>query len=84
MSGEQLSSIAAERLRSADTCRFAERAADALPVSLVHGLMDAVNSSLLVGDRTGRMLLMNQRRTAYLAFGRPWTTRKAWIFLRIF
>jgi signal transduction histidine kinase len=43
-----------------------ERPSDVLPVSLVHGLMDAVNSSLLVGDRTGRVLLMNQRARQYL------------------
>lgn len=43
-----------------------ERSSDVLPVSLVHGLMDAVNSSLLVGDRTGRLLLMNQRARQYL------------------
>ncbi|MEQ1472342.1 MAG: HAMP domain-containing sensor histidine kinase [Candidatus Acidiferrum sp.] len=43
-----------------------ERDSDMLPVSLVHGLMDAVNSSLLVGDRAGRVLLMNQRARQYL------------------
>ena len=37
-----------------------------IPVSLVHGLMDAVNSSLLVGDREGRVLLMNLRARQYL------------------
>jgi hypothetical protein len=39
---------------------------DAIPISLVHGLMDAVNSSILVGDREGRVLLMNQRARQYL------------------
>ena len=43
-----------------------EGASDVLPVSLVHGLMDAVNSSLLVGDREGRVLLTNQRARQYL------------------
>ncbi len=43
-----------------------EQASDTLPVGLVHGLMDAVDSSLLVGDRNGRVLLMNQRARQYL------------------
>jgi len=43
-----------------------ERASDTLPVSLVHGLLDAVNSSLLVADRDGRVLLLNQRARQYL------------------
>ena len=43
-----------------------ERSSDTLPVSLVHGLLDAVNSSLLVADRDGRVLLLNQRARQYL------------------
>src|SRR6202795_1446513 len=43
-----------------------ERSSDTLPVSLVHGLLDAVNSSLLVADRDGRVLLLNQRARKYL------------------
>jgi signal transduction histidine kinase len=42
------------------------RASETLPVSLVHGLLDAVNSSLLVADRDGRVLLLNQRARQYL------------------
>lgn len=67
MSGDTAtSSIADERVRSADRAVPGNRATDALPVSLVHGLMDAVNSSLLVADRTGRILLMNQRARQFL------------------
>ena len=67
MSGDTAtSSIADERVRSAERAVPADRATDALPVSLVHGLMDAVNSSLLVADRTGRILLMNQRARQFL------------------
>src|ERR1700726_3413581 len=43
-----------------------ERSSDTLPVSLVYGLLDAVNSSLLVADRDGRVLLLNQRARQYL------------------
>jgi signal transduction histidine kinase len=43
-----------------------ERSSDTLSVSLVHGLLDAVNSSLLVADRDGRVLLLNQRARQYL------------------
>jgi signal transduction histidine kinase len=43
-----------------------DRASDMLPVSLVHGLMDAVSSSLVVADRSGRVLLMNQRARQFL------------------
>src|ERR1700719_3568760 len=43
-----------------------ERPSDTLPVSLVHGLLDAVNSSLLVADRDGRVMLLNQRARQYL------------------
>jgi signal transduction histidine kinase len=43
-----------------------ERSSDSLPVALVHGLLDAVNSSLLVADRDGRVLLLNQRARQYL------------------
>jgi hypothetical protein len=43
-----------------------DRSSEMLPVSLVHGLLDAVNSSLLVADRDGRVLLLNQRARQYL------------------
>jgi hypothetical protein len=43
-----------------------DRASEMLPVGLVHGLLDAVNSSLLVADRDGRVLLLNQRARQYL------------------
>jgi signal transduction histidine kinase len=43
-----------------------ERPSDTLPVGLVHGLLDAVNSSLLVADRDGRVMLLNQRARQYL------------------
>jgi signal transduction histidine kinase len=51
---------------SADRPVFTERASDMLPVSLVHGLMDAVDTSLLVADRNGRVLLMNHRARQFL------------------
>jgi len=51
---------------SADRPVFTERASDMLPVSLVHGLMDAVDTSLLVADRSGRVLLMNHRARQFL------------------
>jgi signal transduction histidine kinase len=51
---------------SAERPVFAERASDVLPVSLVHGLMDAVDTSLLVSDRGGRVLLMNHRARQFL------------------
>jgi hypothetical protein len=51
---------------SAERPVFAERASDMLPVSLVHGLMDAVDTSLLVADRGGRVLLMNHRARQFL------------------
>jgi signal transduction histidine kinase len=67
MSGEMTSSSVADD-SSASTVRTvsSDRAADVLPVSLVHGLMDAVNSSVVVADRSGRVLLMNQRARHYL------------------
>jgi signal transduction histidine kinase len=43
-----------------------DRASEMLPVGLVHGLLDAVNSSLLVADRDGQVLLLNQRARQYL------------------
>jgi signal transduction histidine kinase len=43
-----------------------DHSSEMLPVSLVHGLLDAVNSSLLVADRDGRVLLLNQRARQYL------------------
>ena len=39
---------------------------DFLPVGLVHALLDAVNSSVLVGDRSGKVLLMNQHARQFL------------------
>src|ERR1700730_1691114 len=51
---------------SAERPAFAARASDVLPVSLVHGLMDAVDTSLLVSDRGGRVLLMNHRARQFL------------------
>jgi signal transduction histidine kinase len=44
----------------------ADRGLDPLPVSLVYGLLDAVNTSLIVADRTGRVLLMNERARHFL------------------
>ncbi len=43
-----------------------ERAGDTLAVGLVYGLMDAVNASLIVADRAGRVLLMNERARQFL------------------
>jgi signal transduction histidine kinase len=43
-----------------------EHSSETLPINLVHGLLDAVNSSLLVADREGRVLLLNQRARQYL------------------
>jgi signal transduction histidine kinase len=60
------SSITDDSLMPAEQALAPERSADVLPVSLVHGLMDAVNACLLVGDRGGRVLLMNQRARQYL------------------
>jgi signal transduction histidine kinase len=39
---------------------------DFLPVGLVHTLLDSVNASILVGDRAGRVLLMNQHARQFL------------------
>ena len=64
---EDASSIAPNaEVESALSSVSPERTADMLPVSLVHSLMDAVNSSLLVGDRDGRLLLVNLRAQRYL------------------
>src|SRR6202011_410420 len=60
------SSIANDRLAPKRRAMSPERSSDTLPVSLVHGLLDAVNSSLLVADRDGRVLLLNQRARQYL------------------
>jgi signal transduction histidine kinase len=60
------SSIADDSLLPVEQVLAPERSGDVLPVSLVHGLMDAVNCSVLVGDRAGRVLLMNQRARQYL------------------
>src|SRR4030081_1079315 len=60
------SSVADDRLASKRRPMSPERSSDTLPVSLVHGLLDAVNSSLLVADRDGRVLLLNQRARQYL------------------
>jgi signal transduction histidine kinase len=60
------SSITDDSMMPAEQALAPERSADVLPVSLVHGLMDAVNTSLLVGDRGGRVLLMNQKARQYL------------------
>jgi signal transduction histidine kinase len=43
-----------------------DRGLDVLPVTLVHGLLDAVNTSLIVADRTGRVVLMNERARQFL------------------
>lgn len=43
-----------------------ERAGDTVAVPLVHGLLDAVNTSLIVADRAGRVLFMNRRARQYL------------------
>src|ERR1700724_1189314 len=60
------SSIANDRLAPKRRAMSPERSSDTLPVSLVHGLLDAVNRSLLVADRDGRVLLLNQRARQYL------------------
>jgi signal transduction histidine kinase len=60
------STITGDSLMPAERALAPERSEDVLPVSLVHGLMDAVSSSLLVADRNGRLLLMNQRARQYL------------------
>jgi len=60
------SSIANDRLAPKRRAMSPEHSSDTLPVSLVHGLLDAVNSSLLVADRDGRVLLLNQRARQYL------------------
>ncbi len=60
------SSIANDRSAPKRRPMSPERSSDMLPVSLVHGLLDAVNSSLLVADRDGRVLLLNQRARQYL------------------
>src|SRR6202047_655867 len=60
------SSISKDRLASKRLPMSPERSSDTLPVSLVHELLDAVNSSLLVADRDGRVLLLNQRARQYL------------------
>src|SRR3979411_632444 len=60
------SSMANGRLAPKRRPMSPERSSDTLPVSLVHGLLDSVNSSLLVADRDGRVLLLNQRARQYL------------------
>src|SRR3979411_1652340 len=60
------SSVANDRLAPKRRPMSPERSSDTLPVSLVHGLLDAVNSSLLVADRDGRVLLLNQHARLYL------------------
>jgi signal transduction histidine kinase len=60
------SSIANDRLAPKRRAMSPEHSSDTLPVSLVHGLLDAVNSSLLVAGRDGRVLLLNQRARQYL------------------
>jgi signal transduction histidine kinase len=60
------SSVADDRSTPKRRPMSPERSSDTLPVSLVHGLLDAVNNSLLVADRDGRVLLLNQRARQYL------------------
>ncbi|MDQ1404466.1 MAG: two-component system, NarL family, sensor histidine kinase BarA, partial [Acidobacteriaceae bacterium] len=60
------SSIADNRPASQRRPMSPERSSEMLPINLVHGLLDAVNSSLLVADRDGRVLLLNQRARQYL------------------
>src|SRR6202162_462723 len=60
------SSVADDRSAPKRRPMSPERSSETLPVSLVHGLLDAVNSSLLVADRDGRVLLLNQRARQYL------------------
>jgi signal transduction histidine kinase len=60
------SSIADNRPASQRRSMSPDRPSGTLPINLVHGLLDAVNSSLLVADRDGRVLLLNQRARQYL------------------
>ncbi len=60
------SSIADDRSANKRRALSPERSSDTLPVTLVRGLLDAVNSSLLVADHDGRVLLLNQRARQYL------------------
>src|ERR1700724_2984072 len=60
------SSVADDRSAPERRPMSPDRSSEMLPVSLVHGLLDAVNSSLLVADRDGRVLLLNQRARQYL------------------
>jgi signal transduction histidine kinase len=60
------SSIADNRPASRRRSMSPDRSSETLPINLVHGLLDAVNSSLLVADRDGRVLLLNQRARQYL------------------
>jgi signal transduction histidine kinase len=66
MAGDTRTSLAGELPMPPIRTVSLERPSDVLPASLVHGLMDALTSSLLVAERSGRILLMNQRARQFL------------------
>jgi signal transduction histidine kinase len=59
----------ADPLVAAERSASTERSSDVLPVSLVYSLMDAVNSPLLVAERNGRILLLNEKARHILRSG---------------